>query len=71
MPVNYNKNVIKIIFFTRLWYPNTYNQMTNQDRNYINQMGIEIMEKLKGKSLTDFIGGIKDLAYAKLNINTI
>ena len=64
-PADNKDNNLKILFFTRLWEPDTNNGLLDKEREYINQMRISIIRKLKQLYPENFIGGVQNSAYAK------
>jgi len=62
----YNGRKPKIIFFTRLWSPESFlSKEKNEERCYINETRIEIIKKLKETYKTNFLGGIYSDAFSE------
>lgn len=64
--LKYKENNFKIIFFTRIWEekPELCDE-ENKERNYINNMRIDIIRELKQRYGDNFIGGLKDTPAAR------
>lgn len=57
---NFKKEDLKVLFFTRLWETNDkMSQVSNIERDYINQMRIQIIRDLKKIYPNNFVGGIQ------------
>lgn len=57
----YKKDGFKVVFLTRLWQHEAYlSDEDNKERDYINEMRIEILRELKKLPDIDFIGGLSD-----------
>ena len=66
-PASYDGNSIpKVIFCTRLWDPEeNISEELKKEREYINSMRIKIIETLRAKLGSNFIGGITHSTYSK------
>lgn len=57
----YKKDGFKVVFLTRLWQQEEcLTGKENKEREYINEMRIEILRELKNLPEIDFVGGLSD-----------
>lgn len=64
--VVYKETDFKIVFLTRLWEPHAESTtVINSEREYINEMRIDIIRRLKTQYGIQFIGGLQDTSYAR------
>lgn len=65
-PANYKKENLKILFIPRLWkIDEQLSESLNREREYINQMRIQIVRDLKNIYPHNFVGGIQYSEFAE------
>lgn len=63
---NYKKNGFRVLFATRLWEPEkSLSKQLNEERQYINEMRLNIIRKLKKMEEIEFIGGVSDNSFSR------